>query len=436
MSAPKKWGLLITVALAIAVGAVLPSLLREADGQVMTLPPSYSDGLQAAEQGDWSAAAHAFEAAAAADPNAPPLLFALGTAYAESGQRLRAAVYLNAYLEAWPDAPNVRAVKARIKDIVTPFHAAARDMAAEAVEQLDGIVDDEARALRSRAMAARLIDLGPGLFDDFAAFAQRHASGLTSATMNHLIARGTIIHAPEEAYALLATAIEAESDAAAQDIRRAGCADATVYAAPEVCSEVGLERAQACYNAEAGVGSTRRRTIPGNRAAFARHLDFYAAAYLWVNGADHETIVRRLADAYAEQNARLRADAGNSAFSPMNCGFWPGKVPGTELNIIYFADGSGMEAWSAAGRVEVMKPAPSPPAFSAPPTLRPWRNVIAERRIEVGPERLVLAFDDVTFGDLSSAVRIIGREPPETRPELLSSLALKLGLLVQRLDPP
>lgn len=451
MTMLRNWGLLIAVVVVSGLAIFgLQSFRGEGagdDGPVTALPAAYAQGLDAAGRGDWSAAASAFEAALAAAPDAPPLLFALGTAYAESGRKLSAAVYLNAYLEAWPDARNARAVRAQIRTLVTPYRDAARDMANEAVAQLDGIVNDEARAVRSRAMAAQLLDLSPAVFGTYGDFAAKHPSRITEATVDYVIARGTGLSAPAVAQGWLAAAIEAEAGAASEDVWRAGCFPIDLFAAPAYvpCESLiaqGTDRVQACLNHQAGVGASNRVVQRGDRDLFASHLYFYAAARLWASGAGSQAIVGPLGDSYKARNVRGRQQGTTGRALSRNCGTWPGNLHG--LQIIYLADGSGMEAWLptpppgeplSSSRVDFSKPAPVAASVPAVPPWRTWREVVTQKTIDVGPERVALPFDDPVFGDLSDAVRVIGRETAETRPERLGTLAWRLGLLVQRLDP-
>lgn len=445
MTLLRKWGILIAAVVATGLAFFGTQMFRGEiadDGPVTPLPAAYSAGLDAAGRGDWSTAATEFEAALAVAPDAPPLLFALSTAYVESGKHLRGVVYLQAYLEAWPDARNAKAVKARIKSLVAPYRDAARQMAEEAVAQLDGIVDDRARAALSRAMAGRLLDLRPGVFDGYDAFAATHPSRITEATLDYIIARGTGLSAPEVAHIWLAGAIEAEANAASEDVGRAGCDALVSLAAPpayQPCESFiaqGADRVQACVNEQAGVGALNRTVLRGNRDSFASHLSFYAAARLWASGVDGKTIVGPLIDSYKTRHALGRAQATGGDVSSRDCGSWPGKAQ--DLNFIHFADGSGMEAWlpPPGERVDFSKAAPAGRGVPVAPPLRTWRAVVGEKVIDVGPERAALSFDDPVFGDLSDAVRVIGRETAETRPERLSTLAWRLGLLVQRLDPP
>jgi tetratricopeptide (TPR) repeat protein len=435
MTILRNWGLLIGAVVIGGLGlfAFLMFGGEGDDGPVTVLPEAYSQGVAAADRGDWSAAAAAFETALSAQPDAPPLLFALGAAYAESGQKLRAAVYLNAYLEAWPDARNARAVKAQIKALVAPYREAARAMAEEAVVQLDGIVDDAARGARSRALVGQLLDLRPAVFDGFAAFAAKHPSRVTEATLNHILARGTGVSAPEVARAWLADAIEGESRAAGEDVWRAGCADGTAYAAPQACSVLQGAEAQACFNDQAGVGSTTRRVMRGDPDAFASRLNFYAAARLWVQGVDGQAIVAPLVQSYNSRNALARQHAASDLFSPARCSGWPGDDGG--ISFIPLIDGSGIEGWLSNGKIDLSRPAPGEPKVPAAQPWRTWTAVVAEKTIDVGPDRTTVPFNDPVFGDLSDAVRVIGRETAEARPERLGTLAWRLGLLVQRLDP-
>ncbi|MBI1212152.1 MAG: hypothetical protein GC190_11865 [Alphaproteobacteria bacterium] len=422
----RTWTLLaIAAAGASAIGAFVWFGTAVDEGPEVPLPAAYATGLAAAERGDTTAAIGAFEEALAADPNAFPLLYALGSTHIEAGRPLVGAIYLSAYLEAFPNAPNASRVKDQVAGIAATYRDAAEKMAKEAVVQLDAIGNDQTRASRAAEMAGRFIDLGFG-FDDLA---RHHPSGMTVATLNHVTKRGLAASAPEKSFKLLTVAIDSEADAAAKDIASVGCTELAAEA-PRICSMLSLDRAQACYDEQAGVGATVHHAVPGNRTQFARTLEFWVAVNLWLTGADHERLVKPLANAYASQ--RERALAEKNAFWPGRCTTWPAHSP---ASIIYLTDGVSMEAWINRGRINLAKPgkSPAPPPALAP--LKAWRTVVTEKRVDVGPERTELAFDDAVFGDLGTAVGAIGRETTEARAGMLSSLALKLGLLTQRLDP-
>lgn len=137
---------------------------------------SFERGKIAAGQQAWDLALEHFEEAHKYAPKAPEVLYALGTTHEQVGHPVVAAVFLHAYLEAWPDAPNADRVQRKILELEVFTDRLAKDLFKEALSAAEGLPElrwDVQRAvIKSMAEAGEL-----GLVRDFGL---KHPSGVST----------------------------------------------------------------------------------------------------------------------------------------------------------------------------------------------------------------------------------------------------------------
>jgi len=104
---------------------------------------SFELGKIAAKQGAWDLALEHFEKAHKQAPKVPGVLYALGTTHEQVGHPVVAAVFLRAYLEAWPDAPNADTVQSKILGLEVFIDRLVKDLFKEAWAAAEAIPKDQ-----------------------------------------------------------------------------------------------------------------------------------------------------------------------------------------------------------------------------------------------------------------------------------------------------
>lgn len=155
------WSLKIAIILSVFFWVIG---YRSCSAEAQTLSPkaekAFEKGKIAMKKEAWGSALRYFEEARRHSPGSPGVLYALGVSHRQAGHPVIASVFLKAYLEALPDAPNAESVQKTIQEIEVFNDQLVKDLFKEAMTAVEALSDDGYRKGAAKKVIKSMAESG------------------------------------------------------------------------------------------------------------------------------------------------------------------------------------------------------------------------------------------------------------------------------------